>query len=188
MPATGQLMVTETAGKMQAISILISSIPLPQRPPKPEKQPEPPPPVLAVYPVTQIKPAAAVEMLSILFPAAKFTVDDQSDQVMANARPNEQEGIKAAIEQMEANRTGDQRPRLEVYNLEREVSRQLVEQLGTVMPGVQAVVDRAGERLLVLAGPSDQDKVREMLQKLDADYDASGTRQIVVYHPTALRS
>ena len=80
LPQTGQLLVTETAGKLQAISILVASIPEPPAPKPPEKPPEkpaPPPPVLGVYPVTAIDPAAAVDMLKVLFPNAKFEIDEK---------------------------------------------------------------------------------------------------------------
>ena len=95
LPQTGQLLVTETAGKLKAISILVASIPEPQQPKPPEPKPAPPPPVLVVYPVTTIDPAAAVETLEVLFPNAKFKIDDKVDQIMAYATPAEQTAIKA---------------------------------------------------------------------------------------------
>ncbi len=186
LPQTGQLLVTETAGKMQAISILIASIPEPPAPAAPEKpkeKPAPPPPVLDVYPVTVIKPASAVETLSILFPNAKFTVDDKADQVMAYATPNEQTAIKAAVDQMQANRPADQQPRLEVYPVgDLPDSEKLVDQLKVVVPEAQATLDKTLGRLLVFGEPKDQDAIKEMLQKVGASVDA-GARQVMVYQP-----
>ena len=139
LPQTGQLMVTETAGKLKAISILVSSIPEPALPKTEEakKVPPPIPPVLAVYPVTAIDPAAAVETLTILFPAAKFKIDDKVDQIMAYATPGDQAAIKAAIDQMQANRPPETQPRLEIYplsGLPAATTTDLVKQLQTVLP------------------------------------------------------
>lgn len=185
LPQTGQLLVTETAGKMRAISILIASIPKPKPPekkPEPKEKPAPPPPVLAVYPVQVVKPEAAIEILSVLFPSSKFTIDDKADQILAYGRPKEQEAIKAAIEQMEANRPADKQPRLEVYQLDVPDGEQLVEQLQTALPAVQASFDESLGRLLVFAEPDDQETVKDVIQKLGAEVDL-GTRQIVVYQP-----
>ena len=86
---------------------------------KPKAQPAPPPPVLGVYPVTVIKPAAAVQTLSILFPNAKFTVDEKAEQVMAYATPNEQTAIQAAVDDP-VHRVGDTTHR--VFGLGLELS------------------------------------------------------------------
>jgi len=185
LPQTGQLLVTETAGKMQAISILISSIPLPKRPekkPEPEKKPDPPPPVLEIYPVTNTTPTAAVELLSMLFGGAKFTVDEETEKVMAYARPKEHEAIKRAIEQMEANRAPDNQPLLEVYSLELDEPEGLIEQLKAVMPTVQATYDPESERLMVFAPPKAQVKIKEMVRKIGGEMEITA-KQVAVYHP-----
>ncbi len=182
LPQTGQLLVTETAGKLKAISILIASIPTPKPPKAKEEKPAPPPAVLGVYPVKIVKPAAAVETLGILFPAAKFTVDDKADQVMAYAQPKEQEAIKAAVAQMEANRPSEKQPRLEVYPIDLPESEKLVEQLQAAMPEIQATLDTTLGRLLVFAAPEDQATVKQMVQKLGASVDG-GSKQVVVYRP-----
>ena len=49
MPATGRLLITETAGKLRRISILIASIPKPKVPEKPKKPDPPPQPVPSPY-------------------------------------------------------------------------------------------------------------------------------------------
>ena len=190
LPQTGQLLVTETAGKLQAISILIASIPEPQQPKPPEPKPEPPPPVLAVYPVTTIDPAAAVQTLKVLFPKAEFRIDDKVDQIMAYATPSEQAAIKAAVDQMQANRSPENTPRLEIYPLDLADTTDLVEQLQTVLPKIQATVDASLGRLLVFAEPKDQEQVKAIIQKLGTSAD-SGGKQVVVYQlkhfdPTAL--
>ena len=185
LPQTRQLLVTETAGKLQAIGILIASIPeppLPKEPPKPPERPAPPPPQLAVYPVTVIDPAAAVETLSILVPNAKFKIDDKVDQIMAYATPNEQAAIKGAIEQMEANRPPENEPRLAIYPIDLPDTEQLLEQLKAILPKAMVSLDEAQGRLLVFAEPKDQDQIKTMIQQLGA-VDDGGARQVVVYQP-----
>ncbi|MCU0960950.1 MAG: hypothetical protein MUF48_12670, partial [Pirellulaceae bacterium] len=182
LPQTGQLFVTTTAGKMQEISTVITSIPPPQQPKPPPDKPPPPQPKLEVYPVTNIDPAAAVRTLELLFPSAKFQIDDTADQIMAYATPNEQAAIKGAIDQMQANRPPENRPRLEIYPLELANTEELLDQLTQALPSVQATYDTAQGRLLVFAEPKDQEQVRSFVQKLGADLD-EGDRQVVVYQP-----
>ena len=179
---TGQLLVTETAGKLQAISILIASIPIPQQPKPPAPKPDPPPPVLAVYPVTTIDPAAAVETLKVLFPKAELKIDDKADQIMAYATPNEQAAIKAAIDQMQANRPPENAPRLEIYPLDLPATADPVKQLQTVLPKIQATFDASLGRLLVFAEPKDQEQVKAIIQQLGTIADGGG-KQVVVYQP-----
>ncbi len=141
--------------------------------------------MLAVYPVTTIDPAAAVETLKVLFPNAKFKIDDKVDQIMAYATPAEQAAIKAAVDQMQANRPPETQPRLEIYplnNLPTAATTDLVKQLQTVLPKVQATVDATLGRLLVFAEPKDQEQVKAIMQKLGADTDEGG-KQVVVYQP-----
>lgn len=179
---TGQLLVTETAGKLQTFSILIASIPEPPLPEQPKPKPDPPAPVLGVYPVTAIDPAAAVATLEVLFPRAEFKVDDVANQIMAHATPKEHEAIKAAVDQLQANRSPENMPRLEVYPLTGADATGLVKQLQAILPDLQATVDTTENRLLVFAKPKEQEQVKGMIDKLGSSAEMVG-KQVVVYEP-----
>ena len=119
LPQTNQLLATETAGKMQAISILIASIPEPreEKKPEPKKEEPKPKPELVVYPVTGIDPAPAAEVLRKLLEGAAFTVDEKASQISAYATREQQNAVKIALDQMMANNPPDRQPRLEIYPL-----------------------------------------------------------------------
>ena len=180
LPTTGQLLITETAGKLRRISILIASIPRPKQPEKPKPAAPPPKPILTVYPVKSIDVAAAVETLTKLFGNAKLTFDTRADQIMAFATPPEQAGIKAALDQMMANDPPEKKARLEIYPLALINSEQLEEQLETAVPDAQVSVDTVERRLLVFAEPSTQETVKSILDKLNPTVDV-GDRKVSVY-------
>ena len=101
---------------------------------------------------------------------------------MAYTTPNEQTEIKKAVDNMQANRPPETRPRLEIYPIELPDTEQLAEQLEAALPNVKATVDTALGRLLVFAEPKDQEQVKEMIQKLGAAPEG-GAKQVVVYQP-----
>ena len=86
---------------------------------------------------------------------------------------------------MQANRPPETQPRLEIYplnNLPTAATTDLLKQLQTVLPNIQATVDATLGRLLVFAEPKDQEQVKAIVQKLGADIDEGG-KQVVVYQP-----
>ena len=147
LPQTGQLLITETARTMRDVSIIIASIPTPKKPEKPKDPPPKPQPVLTVYPVKSIDVAKAVETLSNLFSNAKFTFDLKADQIMAFATPDEQAGIKAALDQMMANEPPEKKAFLETYQLGLLNTEQLEEQLEVAVPEAQVNIDAAESRV-----------------------------------------
>ena len=70
LPGSSRLLVTEMAGKMRGIAILIEAIPEPKTKPKPKPpQPQkPPPPELRVYPSEGLNVDATIETLKGLIP------------------------------------------------------------------------------------------------------------------------
>ncbi len=180
MPATGRVMVTETAGMLRRISIVIASIPRPKAPEKPKKPEPPPPPVLTVYPVKAIDLEATVATLTQLFANAKFTYDTKVDQIMAFATPSEHAGIKAALDQMMANDPPEKKARLDTYPLATLNTDQLLEQLAVVVPDAQVSVDPVEKRLFVFGDPSAQETVQTVLDKLYPTVDV-GDRKVSVY-------
>jgi hypothetical protein len=182
LPQTKQLLITDTAGNLGKLSVILASIPEPKPPRKPEPKPEPkrPKPVLGVYTATGISTEAAMASLTEMFPNAKFSVDNKADQIFAFAVPNEQEAIDKAVKQMIANDPPDKQARLEIYSLGSADVTQLQEQLSVAAPEAQITVDAERRRLLVFGDPEAQKMVGQVLEKLGVTV-ATGDQHVVVY-------
>ncbi|MEX2114947.1 MAG: secretin N-terminal domain-containing protein, partial [Pirellulales bacterium] len=112
---TGQVLVTDTAGVMRAINAVIESMPQPAvaAPGVAEK------PQLAVYPLKNADPDAAVQVLEALMPDAKFVRDPAANQLSAYATPTQQAAVKSVVEQLQsAEGPPESRARFEVYLLD----------------------------------------------------------------------
>ena len=147
LPQTKQLLITETAGKMRAISALIASIPEPKKPATAQPPKPPPKPSLVVHAVKDVDPNAVVETLGQLVPDAKFTVDRTASTINAFAVPAEQTAIKEILRQLMASSAPELRARLESYALPERVPAELVVQLGHIAPNSQITVDEPNQRL-----------------------------------------
>ena len=179
LPQTNQLLITETAGKMRAISALIASIPQPKK--TPPATPKPPKPSLVVHPIKDIDPDAALETLRQLVPEAKLTVDRAASTINAFAVPAEQDAIEGILQQLIAGSTPELRPRLESYALPERAPAELVAQLGHIAPHSQITIDEANQRLLVFASPAEQDVIARTLAALDGTAAADRKKHVAVY-------
>jgi type II secretory pathway component GspD/PulD (secretin)/predicted RNA-binding protein with PUA-like domain len=177
LTGAGKIIVTETAGKLQAINQVITAIPVPV-----VKKPVPPPPkpVFAVYPAKGLDPQATVEMLQSLFPSATIKADPTAEEIQANATPEIQAGILASVEKMTANVSGDKRARLQVYYVASKDLTELQSQLTLAVPKAQITVDEAQHRLLVVANMEQQAEVKETLESLGAA-DKESEATVTVY-------
>jgi type II secretory pathway component GspD/PulD (secretin) len=164
LTTAGKLIVTETAGKLQAINEVIAGIPIP----KPAPPTKPPEPVFAVYSGKRLDPQATVETLQGLFTAATIKADPTAEEIHAYAVPGVQEGIKASLEKMTANVSGDRRAKLEIYSVDAKDLSQVQTQLALAVPKAQITPDESQHRLLVVANAEQQVEIQQTLQKLGA--------------------
>ena len=185
LPTTGQLMVVDTAGRVDAIRKLIASIPVPKKPeqPKPKEQqkPKPPAPVFQVHLARGLNIGSAVETLEKLYGDAKFTGDAKVEQITAFTVPTRQQAIAQTLAQMTENITGDNEPRLEIYQVVDSDLGELVDVLAQANPGVQVSADTVGQRLLVVGTAKQQDDVVRTLEKLDAVEAAASAAGVAVF-------
>ena len=105
LPHSKQLLVIETAGKMQAIGVMIAFIPEPPLPEPPAKPVPTPAPVLGIYTVPTMDPKAAVETLTLLFPKAEF---DDRRQGQPDIR--QRDPVRSGVHQGRGRTDGDQPP------------------------------------------------------------------------------
>ena len=188
LPKTKQLLVTDTAGILQAVAAMIESIPEPQ-----PKKPKPQPPALVVYPVESAEPQVAVEVLTSLLPEAKIVLDAKAAQINVFAVPAHQAVVKSVLEQMQANNPPEKRLRLEVYRLNKsdfarrggtEGGRRggrLLETLRVLVPQARITADYKTAKLVVWATPQQHATITATLEKLRPGSSPGDTLQIEVH-------
>ena len=186
LPATGQLMVVDTAGRVDAIGKLIASIPKPKKKEQKPKQaakpkPKPPAPVFQVHSASGLDVDVAMEALKQLYGDAKFTGDRKAEQITAFTPPSRQEAIKKTLAQMVANVTGENTPTSEIYTVVEDDLEQLQNVVAQATPGIQISGDAAGKRLLVVGDARQQDGVRQTLEKLNAVDAAGDSNSVGIY-------
>ena len=182
MVAAKKLLVTETAGKQQAINLVIASIPEPPLPTKPAPPKKPIPPVFVSYQAPGLEKESTEQMLQVLFPDAKIQFDPNAKVVHAQAIPETHEGIQASIEKMVASATGSAKPRLRSYPVPVDRTEELVTQLALVFTDLQIASDATLGRLLVVASEEEHLEVEETLANLDIPTSTiSESVEIAVY-------
>ncbi|WP_373650946.1 MULTISPECIES: secretin N-terminal domain-containing protein [unclassified Schlesneria] len=173
-----QIIVTDTAGIVRAISRVISSMPQPE----PERRKDPPPsPVLEVYSVRAADGKIAEDVLTKMFPSAKIVADLKAEQINAFATPAEQSAIKAVLEQMQTHNPPDRRPTLEVYPVRDQDAAQLVPNLLLVAPTARISFDARERQILAFANPADQANLKAAIEKLAVSGPVDRSRQLEIY-------
>lgn len=159
-----QLLVIETAGKMQTINLLIASVPEPAPPPQPPKPEPPPAPVFAAYPLGNLDPQATLATIKKLVPSEQITVDDKTRVLSAFLVPGQQTAIQTAITRMQNDSL--ESPGLEsvsykVVNIDAEA---LEKQIIAVAPTALVSFDKINSKVIVTAPALDQAKVAKLLE------------------------
>lgn len=177
LAASGQLLVTETAGKMETISVLINAVPVPTTPPPPPKV-TPPPKVFVVHSAKGLDIAGTVEMLRNLFNTTAVVGDEKAEEIQVYAPQAQQDLIKSSLDQMIANASGELKDFTDVYPVEPEQIDNIQEQLARLFPGTTFTMDSANSRLVVAANGKTHARIQETLEKLGAA--KTGDREVVV--------
>ncbi|MGD9646727.1 MAG: secretin N-terminal domain-containing protein [Pirellulales bacterium] len=179
LPKTKQIVVTDTAGKMKAISAVIESIPKPGGPEKPK--PEPPPPALAVYPLKGLDAQATTDVLAALFSDTKVVVDPKVDQLMVYAVPERQAAIQTVLAQLHADNPPEKKPRLERYPVRAGRRAEVLEVLKLAVPAALVRVDPERGDLLAWATPAEHRTIEDQIATLGAPAAPAAERQLEVY-------
>ena len=173
-----QVLVVETAGKMQTINEIIASVPLPKAVPQPVPPTPPPKPVFASYTLGALDAARALETMRKLIPSEQITVDAKTGVLSAFVIPEQQTAIKLAIDQMIASAT--QLPSFEsvAYQLSGTTADDLKKQVLSLAPN--ATVSTTVDRLLVIAHTEDQKRIKASLAAIDV-VPIEGTKEMKVF-------
>ena len=188
-----QVLVVETAGKMQTINEIIASVPLPKAIPQPVPPPPPPKPVFESYTLGALDAGRTLETIRKLIPSEQITVDAKTGVLSAFLIPDQQAAIKLAIDQMIASAT--QLPSFESVafllpgatadDLKKLVT--LEKQILSLAPN--ASVSTANDRLLVIARAEDQKLIKASLAALEiVPIDGSKTMKVFEVEPAVSTS
>lgn len=166
LPATGQVLITETAGKMQTIDALIQSIPKPQKPSQPERKPDPPPQLLQTYQVTDLDLQSTSEVLEKAVGGIRSTVDLPSNQIFIFATESQHENIRTILGQLRANPQPTPAV-VQTYRYRTNQPQRLVDQLQTVVPPALLQIDAPSQRLIVIATADQHTRLQQAIESIE---------------------
>lgn len=168
LPQSKQLLVVETAGKMETINVLISTVPETQPPAKPTPPVPPPAPVFAAYSLGELEPAKALETIQKLVGEDGVTVDTKTRLLSAYVIPAKQTAIQEAIAKMQESLGSQPAMTSIAYQLTAGSDEELREQLTALAPQARVGFDAGSQRLLITASPQDHAIIAEALKALGA--------------------
>ncbi|MBL4885886.1 MAG: hypothetical protein JKY95_15315, partial [Planctomycetaceae bacterium] len=180
LAATGQILVTGSAGKIRLVEKIIQQIALPAKPKAKPKPTPPPKPVLVVYPIEHTNPTQPGEVLKQII-TGSIVIDTKANQITINATPTEQAKAKQIIDQLEANQGRGIQPVLELYSVSASQSVELLATLQLVAPTGQFRYDAQGKKLIAWATKTDHQRIADSLQKLSVRSQDGGLTQLEVY-------
>ncbi len=184
LPNSKQLLITETAGKLRAIHLLIQSVPSPAPPPAKEPPKPAEPAVLESFVLGNLDPKATAESLKQLAPAAVITTDAGAGKLVAYGPQSQIGVIRSYMEQLSgAAPVAGITPSLQIYRLSGTFAeKQLLEQIAMAAPQSKASVDSVGKRLLVYGVPDQQAQVQKLLSEMGLGTTVGGNHGVQVYH------
>jgi type II secretory pathway component GspD/PulD (secretin) len=172
LPATGQVLVTETAGRIVAINALIQAIPLPKAPEKPQPKPEPPPQFLKTYTITDLGLQSTAAFLPAAVGGVRVTVDEPTNQLFIYATEKQHADIDAVLVKLrESARPADLV--VQSYRYRSAQPTVLVEQLKSLVPGVLFQVDAVGTRLIAIGNAKQQETLQKALESIEGPADTN---------------
>jgi type II secretory pathway component GspD/PulD (secretin) len=166
LPQSGQLVVIESAGKMEMINRLISSVPVPKRPDPPPPRDKPPEPVFAAYGLGQLDPISTLETIRKLIPSEQITVDPQTRVLSAFLVPGQQQAIQSAIEKMQQDISQATPLASAAFSLGAADSQAVREQLTASFPRAVVNYDPGNQRLLVTSDTTSLDGIKQLLEAI----------------------
>ena len=160
---TRKVLVVETAGKMEMINVLISSVPVPKPVPAPKPPEKPPAPVFATYSLGNLDPESTLVTIKTLVSSEQITVDPRTHLLSAFVVPSQQQAIKSCIDQMLAAKEELPGRSLQVYPWKQGSGLTVSEQIQGALPDVTVQFDEVTESLFVTATEEEHEQIRVML-------------------------
>lgn len=123
-------------------------------------------PSLVVYPITIVEAESVAEVLQELFADATINVDSKASRLLVRARPDLQQTIKSAIEQLDAEVPEGREIKLMVYpvkGLNADSTQALITE---ELPRVTVIRDDTAQTFIIRGRLEDHQKVAELLETL----------------------
>ncbi|TWT80838.1 Bacterial type II/III secretion system short domain protein [Planctomycetes bacterium CA13] len=176
LPQSKQLLVIETAGKMETINVLINTVPEPSRPERPKEPEKPPTPVFASYALGELDPTIALKTIKELIGSERIAVDEKTRLMTAYVVPGQQSAIQSAIEKMRQNLEEAPASVSVAYPLRSGSEEQIREQVTAIAPRATVSIDEKAARVLITAAPEDQKRLADAftamgISALESDMD-----------------
>ena len=125
-------------------------------------------PVMEIYALETVDALVAIKILKDMVPDAELSVGSDAGQLVAWARPKDQERIKSALDKLTASDASPTAPTMEVYKLESGDAVSAMKVLGKIVPEADLSVGDDAGQLIAWARPADHKKIKEAVTKLDA--------------------
>ena len=154
-----QLIVWATPQDHETIKELVKSII--EKPPELE-------PVMEIYTLEKVDALVAIKVLQGAVPDAELSVGSNAGQLVAWARPKDQETIKSALAKLTEADAAPTAPTMEIYELESGDAVSAMSVLAKVVPEAELSVGQSADQLVAWARPADHEKIKTAVAKLDA--------------------
>ncbi len=154
-----QLVVWATPKDHETIKQLVKS--LIEQPPELE-------PAMEIYALEKVDALVAIGVLRGAVPDAELSVGSNAGQLVAWARPKDQETIKSILAKLTEADASPTAPTMEIYELESGDAVSAMTVLAKVAPEAQLSVGQDADQLVAWARPADHEKIVAAIAKLDA--------------------
>ena len=142
---------------------------------------------MAVYSLESTGPAGvsgAISILTAMFPDAKFSAGAAPDQVVAWARPADQEKIKAAVDELGKKAPPDKARKIVVYPFKSARARSAyytISMLREMFPDATFSMGAEPDKLVVWARPQDHEAIRSTVEQLSQEDPPERAFRLVAY-------
>ena len=135
----------------------------------------------AVYELENMTASSVLSMVRQVAPLAKISVGSTPNQLTAWARPADQAKIKAIVDELVQQSSGENASKLVVYNLESPLSYTATRGLAQVFPQAKFTTGANPRKLIVWAKPKDHEKIDDLVKQMTQRESAETAPKAVVY-------
>ncbi len=154
-----QLVVWATPKDHETIKQLVKS--LIEQPPELE-------PAMEIYSLEKVDALVAINILEDAVPDAELSVGKNAGQIVAWARPKDQDTIKSILAKLTEADASPTAPTMEIYELESGDALSAMTVLAKVAPEAELSVGQNADQMVAWARPADHEKIVAAIAKLDA--------------------
>ena len=126
-------------------------------------------------------PVTAQAVLTELFPDVKFQADPTAKTLIAIGIADDQEKVKAIVDQLKGKVPAGQGNQLIAYTIQSADPQSVLTVLQDLFPGVHIVLDEKTDRLAIYASPSEHAAIKAAIEQLDSAVPGGSAETFKVY-------